>query len=117
MNFPTRSHSESALLSAKEAGDRLYSDAERRELWRTQARDAQAKDELTMVKIGVKGTSANSMNRCNDLHKEAAARKDKIEKARIKKDKEEMDALQKDAVPCGDGRRGANLAKLDLLYS
>jgi len=99
--LPTRSASTGALQSAKEAGDRLYSDAERRELWRTQARDAQAKDELTMVRIGVKGTSASSMNRCNDLHKEAATRKDKLVKAKEKKDQEELAEITKDAVPCG----------------
>jgi len=116
MNLPTRTNSDPGLLTAREAGDRLYSDAERRELWRTQARDAQAKDELTMVRVGAKGTSASSLNRCNDLHKEAVARKDKLDKARVKKDKEEAEALTKGAVPCGDGRRGANLARLDLLY-
>lgn len=116
MNLPTRTTSEPGLLTAREAGDRLYSDAERRELWRMQARDAQAKDELTMVRIGVKGTSASSMNRCNDLHKEAFARKDKLKKAQEKKEKEEFDAIMKEAVPCGDGRRGVNVARLQVLY-
>merc|ERR1719183_815495 len=116
MNLPTRSTSEGSLLTAKEAGDRLYSDAERRELWRTQARDAQAKEELTMVRIGVKGNSTNSMSRCNDLHKEAVLRKDKLDKLRLKKAKEEQDDMAKGAVPCGDGRRGADLSKLDRLH-
>jgi len=85
VNLPTRSTSDPALLTSREAGDRLYSDAERRELWKTQARDAQAKNELTMVKIGSKGSSASSTNRCNDLHKEAATRKEKVDKVRAKK--------------------------------
>jgi len=116
MNLPTRTNSDPGLLTAREAGDRLYSDAERRELWRSQARDAAAKDELTMVRIGVKGTSATSINRCNDLHKEAGGRKEKLAKEVAKKKKEEEETLVKDSVPCGDGKRGANLVRLNLLY-
>lgn len=116
MNLPTRQTSDPAILTAREAGDRLYSDAERRELWRTQARDAQAKEELTMVRIGVKGASSSSTNRCHDLHKEANSRKDKLDKAVKKKLKEDDAELIKDAVPCGDGKRGANMVKLHKLY-
>merc|ERR1719424_1893660 len=117
MNLPTRTNSDPGLLTAREAGDRLYSDAERRELWKTQARDAAAKEELTMVKVGVKGSSTHGTNRCNDLHKEHVARKEKLEKARTKNLKDEADAMVKDSVPCGDGKRGVNLARLDLLYN
>jgi hypothetical protein len=114
-NLPTRQMSDPALLTAREAGDRLYSDAERRELWRTQARDAQAKQELTMVTIGVRSSGAGP-DRCHDLHKEAASRREKHDQAKQEKDQKDIAEASKDAVPCGDGRRGANLARLDLLY-
>jgi len=117
MNMPTRSTSETNAASAREAGDRLYSDAERRELWKTQARDAQAKDELTMVRVGVKGSSASSQNRCHDLHKEAVAREDKLKKARDKNEKEKADEIKKKAVPCGEGRKGVNLGRIEKMYT
>lgn len=115
MNLPTRSASEPGLVTAREAGDRLHSDAERRELWRTQAKDAQAKDELTMVRVGVK-SSGTHMTRCNDLHREATQRQEKLEKKRLKKEKEDQENIAKGAVACGDGKRAPNQTRLELLY-
>lgn len=98
VNLPTRTNSDPCLLTSREAGDRLYSDAERRELWRQQARDAQAKEELMLVSVGTRGSPVQSISRCHDLHADAKEKQQKLEKERKALEEQEIKKIQTGAV-------------------
>mmetsp|Transcript_7743 Transcript_7743/g.14359 ORF Transcript_7743/g.14359 Transcript_7743/m.14359 type:complete len:1158 (-) Transcript_7743:72-3545(-) len=115
---PTRSQSDPSLTSAHEAGLRLYGDAERREQWRQEAKDAQVKEELSMVTIGsnTRTGSTNAVMRCVELYRESIARKDRLEKERLRKQKEEKQRMDEDSVPCGKGRKGPDHKHINNLF-
>lgn len=69
-----------------------------------------------MVTVGAKGSSASSISRCLNLHTEALDRNERLKKATAQKEKAEAQRLALEAVPCGDGKRGASLSKLESLY-
>eukprot|EP00401_Gymnodinium_catenatum_P071839 CAMPEP_0117535020 /NCGR_PEP_ID=MMETSP0784-20121206/40716_1 /TAXON_ID=39447 /ORGANISM="" /LENGTH=1345 /DNA_ID=CAMNT_0005331527 /DNA_START=60 /DNA_END=4097 /DNA_ORIENTATION=+ len=114
MNLPTRSGSVPVTGTSKDAGRRLYMDAERRERDRQQARDAYEMEQERVYGCFKRGHT-DITTRHMDLYDEATARRERLDRKRAEAEETMRKELEAESVSRGNGR-GPNADRLEELH-